>query len=189
MAGRTTWPRGLVGGGGEGRRVGLSDCLIYWSIPLIRCLGELLSAERNKINERGTEDVTLWAVHTTPAPGGRRLIKLVLTKNCNHKCLYLYLVRYAAGGAVGWDTVLHAGKVSVSIPDGVIGISHWHNPCGRTMVLGLTQPLTEMSTTNISWGNKGGRCVGLTNLPPLCADWLEMREHQTRGNLRACSGL
>jgi len=33
---------------------------------------------------------------------------------------------------------------------------HWnfslHNPFGRTMTLGLTQPLTEMRTRNISWG-------------------------------------
>jgi hypothetical protein len=36
------------------------------------------------------------------------------------------------------------------------------------MALGLPQPLTEMSTRNISWG-KGGRCVGLTTLPPSCA--------------------
>jgi hypothetical protein len=27
-----------------------------------------------------------------------------------------------------------------------------HNPSGRTMALGLTQPLTEISTRNISWG-------------------------------------
>jgi len=43
-------------------------------------------------------------------------------------------------------------KVAGSIPDGVIGIFHRHNPSGRTMALGLTQPLTEMSTRNISWG-------------------------------------
>jgi len=42
-------------------------------------------------------------------------------------------------------------KVAGSIPNGVIGILHWHNPFGRTMTLGLTQPLTEMSTRNISW--------------------------------------
>ena len=41
-------------------------------------------------------------------------------------------------------------KVAGSIPDGVIGIFHCHNPSGRTMALGLTQPLTEMSTRNIS---------------------------------------
>ena len=34
------------------------------------------------------------------------------------------------------------------------------------MALGLTQPLTEMSTRNISWVGKGGRCLGLTTLPP-----------------------
>ena len=45
-------------------------------------------------------------------------------------------------------------KVEGSIPDGVIGIFHWHNPSGRTMALGLTQPLPEMSTRNISWGVK-----------------------------------
>ena len=43
-------------------------------------------------------------------------------------------------------------KVACSIPDGVIGIFHWHNPSDRTMALGSTQPLTEMSTRRISWG-------------------------------------
>jgi len=43
-------------------------------------------------------------------------------------------------------------KVAGSIPDGVIGIFHGHNPSSRTMALGLTQPLTEMSTRNVSWG-------------------------------------
>jgi hypothetical protein len=43
-------------------------------------------------------------------------------------------------------------QVASSIPDGVSGIFHWHNPVGRTVALGSTQPLTEMSTKNISWG-------------------------------------
>jgi len=43
-------------------------------------------------------------------------------------------------------------KVADSIPDGVIGFFHWHNSSGRTISLGSTQPLTEMSTRNISWG-------------------------------------
>jgi hypothetical protein len=42
-------------------------------------------------------------------------------------------------------------KVAGSIPDGVIGIFHWRDPSDRTMALGLTQPLTEMSTRSISW--------------------------------------
>jgi hypothetical protein len=36
----------------------------------------------------------------------------------------------------------------------VTGIFHWHNRSGRTMALGSTQPLTEMSTRNLSWGVK-----------------------------------
>jgi elongation factor P hydroxylase len=43
-------------------------------------------------------------------------------------------------------------KVAGSIPDGVIEIFYWHNPSGRNTVLELTQPLTEMSTKNITWG-------------------------------------
>jgi hypothetical protein len=79
-------------------------------------------------------------------------------------------------------------KVTGSIPAGVIGIFHWHNPSGRTMALGSTQPPTEMNTRNISWG-KGGLCVGLTTLPPSCADCHEMWEPQSPGILRACPGL
>jgi hypothetical protein len=41
-----------------------------------------------------------------------------------------------------------------SIPDGVTGIFHLHNPTGRTMALVLTQPVTETSTRNNSCGVK-----------------------------------
>lgn len=88
------------GGIGEESRT-LSLCLTYRSIPPIRCLGELLSAERNSYNERGAEQETRRAVHTTPAPGGTGLIKSLSTKNFNYKCLYLYLMGHADGGAVG----------------------------------------------------------------------------------------
>ena len=56
------------------------------------------------------------------------------------------------------------------------------------MALGLTQPLTEMRTRNISWG-KDGRCVGLTTLPPSRADCHEIWEPQSPGTLGACPGL
>jgi hypothetical protein len=49
---------------------------------------------------------------------------------------------------------LYFGSFAGSIPDDVIGIFHWHNPSGRTVALGSTQPATEMSTRNISWGVK-----------------------------------
>jgi hypothetical protein len=41
-------------------------------------------------------------------------------------------------------------KVVGSNPDGVIGIFHLHNPFGLTLALGSTQPLTKMSTRDIS---------------------------------------
>jgi len=57
------------------------------------------------------------------------------------------------------------------------------------MALGLTQPPTEMSTTNISWGGKGSQCKGLTTLPPSCADCLEIWEPLPPATLGACPGL
>ena len=45
-----------------------------------------------------------------------------------------------------------AGRPRVRFPDGVIEILHWHNPSGRTMALGSTQPLTELGSRNIFWG-------------------------------------
>ena len=52
------------------------------------------------------------------------------------------------------NCILHSAtsrKVAGSIPDGFIGIFHWHNPSGRTMAPELIQSLTEMSIRNIFW--------------------------------------
>jgi hypothetical protein len=63
-------------------------------------------------------------------------------------------------------------NVAGSIPDGV----------GLTMALGSNQPLTEMSTRNLSWGVG---CVRLTTLPPSCANCLKTWEPWPPGALRA----
>jgi len=55
------------------------------------------------------------------------------------------------------------------------------------MALGLTQPLTEMSTRNISWGGKGGRCIGLTTLIPSCVDCPEILGSSTSWNTQGLS--
>jgi len=58
------------------------------------------------------------------------------------------------------------------------------------MTLGSTQPLTEMSTRNISWG-KGGRCLRLTTLPPSCAVVMKcgnLNFLEPSGPLQACNG-
>ena len=89
---------------------------------------------------------------------------------CTYACIMgLAVAQWLRNCATSW-------KVAGSIPDGVIGILLWHNPSSRTMALELTQPLTEISTRNISWVGKGGRYVGLTNLPPSCAECLEIWE-------------
>jgi hypothetical protein len=59
-------------------------------------------------------------------------------------------------GYTRWRSWLrHCGtsrKVAGSIPDRTIGIFHWLNPSDRTLALGSSQPVTEMSTRSISWG-------------------------------------
>ena len=61
-------------------------------------------------------------------------------------------------GGTRWRSLLRhcatSRKVASSIPGGVITIFHWQNPSGRNMALETTQPVTEMSTSNISWGVK-----------------------------------
>jgi hypothetical protein len=81
------------------------------------------------------------------------------------------------------------GKVASSIPDGVIGIFHCHNLSGRTIALGLTQPLNRNEYQDYFLGGKGGRCLGLTILPLSSVDCLEIWEPQPAGTLRACPGL
>jgi len=57
------------------------------------------------------------------------------------------------------------------------------------MALGSTQPRTQMSTWNIFWRVKAARCLGLTNLPTSCAEFLEIWEPQPPGTLCACPAL
>jgi hypothetical protein len=49
--------------------------------------------------------------------------------------------------------VLQAGRSPVRIPDEVF-FFNLPNPSSRTVALGSTQPLTEMSTRNLSGGKK-----------------------------------
>jgi len=70
-----------------------------------------------------------------------------------------------------------------SIPDGVIGIFHSHNPS-------YGHGFESASKINEYRGcillGKAGRCVGLTTLPPLRSDCDEIWEPQPPGTLRAC---
>ena len=93
------------------------------------------------------------------------------------------------GGLFGRDTSLQAGRSRVRFP--MVSLKFFFDifllHSGRNMALGLTHPLTERGTKNISWGVKA--CVGLTTLPPSCADCHEIWEPQPPGTLWACPGL
>jgi hypothetical protein len=83
-------------------------------------------------------------------------------------------------------------KVAGSIHDGVTGIFHWHNPSGRTMVLGLTQLLTEMSTTYISWWVKAAGAYGWQpyNLHvPIVLKSGSLNLLEPSGPVQACNGI
>ena len=129
------------------------------------------------------------------------------SKECTKISLYLYQKRlmltifcnvwfWHITDAVWWRNRLShcatSRKVAGSIPEGVIGLFHWHNPSGRTMALGSTQPLTEMSTRNIYWDVKAAGAWGwqpyhlhwLTVLTPGSFNLLE-----PSGPVQACNGI
>jgi len=76
-------------------------------------------------------------------------------------------------------------QVAGSIPDGVIGIFHWHNPSGHTVTLGVDSAFNRNEYQGYFLGGKGGRCLRLTTLPPSYADCLEIWEPQPLWYLRA----
>ena len=83
-------------------------------------------------------------------------------------------------------------KVAGSIPNDVTGIFHWHNPSGRTVALGLTQPVTEMSTRNISWGVKAAGAYGWQpyrlHVPNVMKSW-SLNLLEPSGPVQACNGI
>jgi hypothetical protein len=57
-------------------------------------------------------------------------------------------------------------KVAVSIPHEIIGFFNWPKPSSRTLVLGSTQPLTEMSNRNLPMGKGLPARKAVTTSPP-----------------------
>jgi len=88
----------------------------------------------------------------------------------------------ARGGAFGSGIAPQGGSLRVRLPMGSLGF-----------FIDLILPIDSVSSRNeyqeyFLW-DKGCRCVGLTNLPPSCADYLEIWEPQPFGTLRARPGL
>jgi len=105
---------------------------VFWNVTLCRCVGSYRRFERwrwwSYDRSRQQNCLTRFTAVTTSRP-----IPSTFAFICSaHRCA---TNRSVAG----------------SIPDGVIGIFHWHNPSDRTMTLGSSQPLTEMFTRSIFW--------------------------------------
>jgi hypothetical protein len=66
----------------------------------------------------------------------------------------------ARRSVVGWGTMLQAGRSRFRF-------FNWPNPSTRTMTLGSTQPLAEMSTRNLP-GDKGRPASKDDNLTTIC---------------------
>jgi hypothetical protein len=78
----------------------------------------------------------------------------------------LYVIMGARGSVVGWGTMLQAGRSPVRVRDEV-DLFSLPNPSSRTMALGSTQPLTEMSTRNLP-GVKKRPARSADNLAAIC---------------------
>jgi len=113
--------------------------------------------------------------------------KIRIEKKKNYATIFVSGVR---GGATGWGTALKAGRSRVRFP--VVSLEFFiDNPFGRTVALGSTQRLAEMSSRNI-FGGKIGRCVGLTTLSLPCAIVLKSRSLILLEPLRpvqTCNGI
>jgi hypothetical protein len=91
--------------------------------------------------------------------------------------------------SVGLRHCAMSRKVTGLIRDGVIGTFHWRNPSGHTTVQGSTQPLNKNQYQEYFLGGRSVPGIGLTTLPPSCANCPENWELQPPGALRACPGL
>ena len=168
-----TWGRGSAVGKllhykSEGRWIDFRWC--HWNFLLTKSFrshygpGVDSASNRNEYHEyflggKGGRCIRL----TTLRPSCTVVMKsgnLNFLEPCGHLgpvtgLIYIYFI-FSRGTAVAqWLTWCATNrKVAGSIPDGTTGIFYWQNPSDRTIVLGSTQPLTEMSTRSISWGVK-----------------------------------
>jgi hypothetical protein len=105
------------------RHYGILDCILYRSIP---------EPSQNTQPSFFASEITRNQIHNRQLTSYKLYMGHAVPQWLRHR-------------ATNW-------KVAGSIPDCAIRIFHWHNSSDRTMTLGSTQPLTEMSTRNISWG-------------------------------------
>jgi len=152
----------------------------------------------NRPSSRCTYKEKGWGLYNIQYTMWPQKFRRKVANNCGLQSCYagkqLTSTLLADTGGTWWRSWLthcvSCRKVAGSIPDGVIGFFHWHNPCGRTNGPGGVDSASNRNEyQEYSLEGKGDRCIWLTTLPPSCADCLEIWETQPPGSLRACPGL
>jgi hypothetical protein len=92
-----------------------------------------------------------------------------------------YYVNLGYAGVQLVEALRYKPKSRGFLPNGAIGIFHYYP--------GVDSASERNEYQEYFLGDKGGRCVGLTTLPPSCPDCLEIWEFQHPGTPRACQGL
>ena len=91
--------------------------------------------------------------------------------------------------AVSWGTALQTRRLWVQFPMVCMEFFIDLFLVAALWALGLTQPFNRNEYLEYYVGDKGGRCVGLTALPPACADCQEVWDLQSPGTTTASAGL
>ena len=123
--------------------------------PLSRRIGPIQIPSRRSELQKSLWSLARIEPRFLCLPDGS-LIDILTVLKTKLELKYFFIFFTLFNKQLGWavDQLVKATsrEVAGSIPDGVIGIFHWHNPFCRTMALELTKPLTEMIIRNISWG-------------------------------------
>jgi hypothetical protein len=90
---------------------------------------------------------------------------------------------FRRGSAGDWGTVLQAERSRVRFP--MVSLEFFWPRYGP----GVGSHSNRNECQEYFQGGKGGRWLGLTILPPSCADCHEIWDTQPTGTLRACPGL
>jgi hypothetical protein len=167
---------------GRGNRDRVKNMLLYHCMDFFSLVVICWRVSLRKPFPRSTENITI-TVCTSEILG-------MQTNHCDSWHRYNVLV--CVWGDTRWHSWLRhcatSRKVAGSIPDGVIGIFHWHNPSGHTMAH-RWRSLWQKWVPGIFRGGHRRSVVRLITLPPSCADCLEIWEPRLPGTLRACPGL
>jgi hypothetical protein len=107
------------------------------------------------------KEIFKWGLYTIKKIDTHLLIACIyfnLTKMNKYLLSIFYIGAHCS--IVGWGPMLQARKSRVWFPMRSLDFFNLPNPSSRTMALGLTQPLTELSNRNLLGGGGGGRPPG-----------------------------